>query len=122
MTREQRDAEICKRYRGNDTTPGETLEALATRFHLSRERVRQIVLAAGLTKKDRVTPEKEDDTFLGLYTTAEVKKALKAEAAKQGKGVSVSSLSTRAIIDMLVNLGYTREQLTKKAVDRLVHA
>jgi Glu-tRNA(Gln) amidotransferase subunit E-like FAD-binding protein len=113
-----RDDEICKLYKGSDKKPGETLENLAKQFNLSRERVRQIVKAAGLTRLDRNVDD--SPLFLGISTTAEVKAALRAVAKKQN--VSVSSLSTSAIIHMLVEtFGYKREDLSKKAVEQLVN-
>jgi len=119
MTKAERDAEICKRYKGDDKTPGATLEQLAERYALSRERIRQIVLAGGLSKHDRSQANNSNDTFLGVYIPSRVKRELKNEAEK--RGVSVSSLSIKAIIAMLVDIGYSKEQLSEKAVDRLVN-
>ena len=101
---DERDADICRLYKGNDKTPGCTLEQLADRFNLSRERVRQIVKAGGLISSDRFKFDNPKDQFLGLNVTTKVKIALKQEASK--RGISVSSLSTPALKKMLAELGY----------------
>jgi RNA polymerase primary sigma factor len=42
----EREAEIIRLYYGLDTDQGQTLEEIGSRFHLSRERIRQIKEAA----------------------------------------------------------------------------
>lgn len=102
---EQRNAEICRLYKGvKPNSTGVTLEELGKKFGLRRESVRQIVKAAGLTSKDRFKFDNPEDQFLGLNVTPRVKEALKREASK--RGTSVSALSTEALKKMLVDLGY----------------
>src|ERR1017187_101813 len=75
-------------------TAGVTLDALAAEFTISRQRIRQIVRAAGAWKKK--TPR---GSFLGVDVTDSTKAALKAEAEK--RGVSVSRLTSDTLEQML---------------------
>lgn len=102
-----RDVEICRLYIGNKGQPGLTLQALGERFHISRERVRQILRRENVFKKDRHIELSGRDQFLGINITEPVKLALREEA--QRRGVSVSALSSETLSDMLAALGYLTE-------------
>lgn len=83
----ERDDEICSRYMA-----GETLQAVATRFNLSRMRVKQIVKKAGLWRKRAEAPARE---YLGVNLAPETKDALRMAASEQG--VSMSKLTADAL-------------------------
>jgi hypothetical protein len=85
----ERNTEICNRY-----NQGETLAALATRFSISRQRIRQIVRAAGIWKRAELR-----QVFLGVDVTQETKDKL-ADAADR-KQTSMSKLASDAIEMML---------------------
>lgn len=80
----QRDAAICEYY-----VAGHKIAACASQFKLGRQRILQIIKAAGVwkpyTKMDRTR-------FLGVNVTDATKGALKVRAGK--RGISVSQLSS----------------------------
>ena len=89
MTHADRNTELCKLY-----TEDWTIPALATRYAISRLRVRQILRAAGVWKRSAHRP-----AFLGVDVTEETKDKLK-ELADQ-KQTSMSRLAADAIETML---------------------
>ena len=97
MRNGDRDAEICRRYKA-----GETYQSLHKAFHLSLERIRQILRQHGVSKDDRDKKRKRSrPRYLGITISVEDKAALKAEAEK--KGVSMSELSADMIREKLVS-------------------
>lgn len=109
-----RDIEICRLYIGTKDQPGLTLQALGERFHISRERVRQILRRQNVFKKDRIIELSGRDQFLGINITEPVKLALREEA--QRRGVSVSALSSETLSDMLASLGYLTTDTPSESV------
>jgi len=110
MTNTERNESICHLYKEG----GLTLGQLGQRFHLSRERIRQIVKRAGLTKEDRTSAViTSTDEFLGVNIPKEIKLALRKEAQK--RGVSMSSVTTKTLRDMLKSCGYKLQD--KKIVE-----
>lgn len=79
-----RNAEICAYY-----ADGHKLSECASRFKLGRQRVLQILQAAGAWKPYVRT---DRDQFLGVTVTKPTKDALFEEAER--KGVSVSKLTS----------------------------
>jgi len=98
MEPQERDAEICRLY----VTEEKTLRAIGKQFKLTRERVRQILKQAGIDKNSRSLTMREE--FLGVNLTEDVKEALRTEAER--RKVSMSSLTSEMLSDMLVALGY----------------
>lgn len=80
----QRDAAICAYYK-----EGHKLAECSSRFRLGKQRILQILQAAGVWKPYEKTKRTK---FLGVNVTEETKEALKREADK--KGVSVSKLAS----------------------------
>ncbi len=75
-----RNAAICAHY-----TSGHTVRECASHFTLGRQRIMQILMAAGVWKPY----EKGDRTkFLGVNVSAETKDGLKTKADEAGKSVS----------------------------------
>lgn len=101
MTRVERDANMCQRYKD-----GATMEEIRRETGLSRQRVQQILRQNGLHKSDRKVTSDRDD-FLGLNLSKPVKAALRKEA--QRRGVSMSALSSDVLKDMLKCCGYPVE-------------
>lgn len=103
MKTPERDASICSLYKS-----GSTLVQLGERFHLSRERIRQIVKKSGLGKEDRKTANSNDENdpaeFLGVNIPKDIKRALRKEAQKQG--LSMSSMTAKTLREMLKACGY----------------
>lgn len=90
----QRNADICAYYKA-----GHKLSECASRFGLGRQRVQQILLAAGIWKPY----VKGDRTeFLGVSVSAADKAALTEEAAR--RGLSMSALTSDLIKDMLAEV------------------
>lgn len=85
----ERNVLICQQYNA-----GETLGAIARVHGISKQRVRQIVIAGGYWR--RAIPR---DAFLGVDVTPETKAKLQ-EVADQ-KQTSMSKLASDAIEDML---------------------
>lgn len=85
----ERNKEICKQY-----TEGQTLGFIADAHKISRQRVRQIVIACGAWK--RAEPR---SAFLGVDLVPETKDRL-AKVADE-KQTSMSKLASDAIEDML---------------------
>lgn len=80
MTRQQRDEAICAYY-----VKGRKLAECASHFRLGRQRVLQILKAAGVWKPY----EKMKRTkFLGVSVSYETKAALKVKAEEAGLSVS----------------------------------
>ena len=88
----ERDEEICRLY-----TQGQTVRLLATKYQLGRERVRQILRAAGVSRPPRFTSSR--DQFLGVNVSAETKTALKQLADE--RGVSMSKLASDTIDEIV---------------------
>lgn len=99
-TKTDRNTSICHLYKEG----GLTLGQLGQRFHLSRERIRQIVKRAGLTKDDRTAAVSIADEFLGVNIPKDVKLALRKEAHK--RGLSMSSVTAKTLREMLTSCGY----------------
>ena len=78
----ERDAAICAYYQ-----EGHTMAACVARFHLSRQRVIQILKKAGVW---RPYVKSVRTKFLGISVTEEAKRELRQRAAR--RGVSVSKL------------------------------
>ena len=90
----QRNAAICAHYQA-----GHKLSECASRFKLGRQRVQQILKAAGIWKPYI----KNDRTkFLGVTVSEADKAALTLEAAR--RGISMSALTSDLIKDMLASL------------------
>lgn len=87
----KRDAEICAYYQA-----GHKLAECATRFKLGRQRILQILKAAGVWQP---YVKMKRTKFLGVSITDETKDALKQKAEE--RGVSVSRL-TSDILDEAV--------------------
>lgn len=85
MAHTERNIEICKIYQ-----EGATISALASSFSISRQRVRQIIRAAGVWKRAALRP-----IFLGIDVTQETKDKLKAAA--DSKQTSMSKLASDII-------------------------
>lgn len=82
-----RNAAICAYY-----TAGHKVAACASTFRLGRQRVLQILQAAGVWKPY----EKQGrDKFLGINVTEQTKIALKDKAGRDG--ISVSQLASNAL-------------------------
>lgn len=105
---EERNQEMCQCY-----INGMTLQECGERFHISHERVRQILKQAGVFKNSRAKQQNvglkaglvESDTrdeFLGINISETDKDALRAEAAR--RGLSMSKLSSDFIKEMLAGL------------------
>lgn len=95
MTQEERrarDAEICQRY-----LSGLSLAESGRPFGIGRQRVKQIVQAAGVWRAAKKTNGR--DEFLGVNISEEDKQALREEAAR--RGLSMSALTADLIRDML---------------------
>ena len=91
LARLKRDAEICQMYMS-----GATLEECGKQYRVRRQRIKQIVKAAGLWRP-RTTSGR--DEFLGVNLHEEDKLALKIEADRQG--LSMSALSAKILADNL---------------------
>lgn len=98
----ERNEEICRLY-----VSGLSIYDLRDQFKVSHETIRQILRRAGVFKKDRHVEASERDVFLGVNVTDAVKTALREEAEKNG--MSMSELSSDAIIAMLRDRGHTLE-------------
>lgn len=98
----ERDQAIGRAYEG-----GETVEQLGARYRLSDERVRQILKKQNKFVKNRNVNYSDREKFLGVNISAIVKEALKKEADR--RGISMSSLTSDVLKDMLTELGYPVE-------------
>jgi hypothetical protein len=97
---EQRNEEIVARYQA-----GEPILKLRAAYNLSAGRIYQIL---GAVEKKRKQPTKiPRDVFLGINVSESVKDALLVEANR--RGISMSSLSSEALKQMLIDCGYTLE-------------
>lgn len=112
MSITERDAEIRRLY----VTEEMTLREIGNQFKITRERVRQILKKAGIDKNSRSLSTREE--FLGVNLTEEVKGALRTEAEK--RGVSMSSLTSETLSDMLVALGYRVQHNLQDNVQRVL--
>jgi len=77
----ERDAEICRLY-----TEGETLQWCADQFKISRERIRQILIAAKVYRPTRDVGDRQ--AYLGVELRASVKEALQKKAKEDGVSMS----------------------------------
>ena len=100
MKHHERDGEIMRRY-----TAGEPISALCKSFKLTRGRIYQIL--KGVRKERRTATDVPRDMFLGINVSESVKDALLIEANR--RGVSMSSLSSKTLREMLVACGYELE-------------
>lgn len=123
----ERNADICKLY-----LSGLSLKEAGEKYGLSRERARQIVRSAieermkelvktgvrsetarQLAKEEfrwgheKHAPRSDRDEFLGIHLNENDKEALRQEAKK--RGVSMSSLTSDLIKDMLSSLSTQTE-------------
>lgn len=89
-----RNEELCQMY-----TAGSTLQTCGEHFKICRERVRQILLKAGVLKRERVTKKSDREAFLGVNLSPTAKKALKTKAGE--KGVSMSKMVSDKIDEMV---------------------
>jgi hypothetical protein len=95
-----RNAEIIARYRA-----GEPILKLKAAFGLSAGRIYQIL--GTVEKKRKLATKTPRDVFLGINVSEAVKDALMLEANR--RGISMSSLSSDALKQMLIDCGYTLE-------------
>lgn len=100
MKHNERDADIMRRY-----TSGEPIQSLCTTYNLTRGRIYQIL--KGVRKERRDSPQVPRDMFLGINVSESVKDALLIEANR--RGISMSSLSSKTLREMLLACGYTLE-------------
>lgn len=100
MPNDLRDQTICTRYQN-----GETLQALADEFRMTKGRAHQIIRKYNLTRKDREHTTR--DEFLGVNLSESVKAALREET--QRRGVSMSEFTSELLVDMLRCCGYQLE-------------
>jgi len=98
---DERNAEIIARYQA-----GEPILKLRAAFNLSAGRIYQILDSVEKKRKHK-KQEVPRDVFLGINVSESVKDALLLEANK--RGISMSSLSSDALKQMLVECGYTLE-------------
>lgn len=91
MQREARDKAICDRYQ-----QGHKLAEVASHFKLGRQRVLQILQAAGVW---RPYVRGNRTEFLGVTVSEDAKERLKAAA--DAKGVSVSQFTADALDEAL---------------------
>ena len=96
----ERDADLIRRYLG-----GEPIENLCSEYFLTRSRIYQILKNAGVPKKTRYGNKR--DQVIGVNLTEEVKDVLRAEAAR--RGLTVSTLSSDLLREMLIACGYKLE-------------
>ena len=93
----ERNDLICQRY-----VAGATLQEVGRAFHISNERVRQILRKAGVFKTDRRKEVSDRDVFLGVNVSEADKVALRAEAER--RGMSMSMLTSDLIKEMLTKV------------------
>lgn len=98
----ERDQEIGRLYEA-----GASLEQLAAQFGLSPSWIRDILKKQQRYIKYRDVNVSDREKFLGVNISAPVKKALKKEADR--RGISMSSLTSDVLKDMLTELGYPVE-------------
>lgn len=91
--RRERNDTICRLY-----LEGKSLADIGRQFGLKRQRIKQIVVEAGLWRK-RMPAQNERDEFLGINISESDKVALRAEAARLG--VSMSAMTAEWIKDRL---------------------
>lgn len=92
MSNTDRDDQICRLY-----AAGATLEYLGSVYTLSRQRIQQIVMKAGIFRGTVQRSDREE--FLGVNVTRDDKKALLREAHR--RGLSMSALTSDMIKEML---------------------
>lgn len=102
MTFAERNTELCKLY-----IEGQTIAALSERYKLSGQRVRQIVVAAGIWKPQEIRP-----AYVGVDLRQETKDCLKKVADKQKTSLS------KLISDQLDVIG-RRFKMSKTDADLL---
>lgn len=90
---EARNLEICQMY-----LSGASLAECGKKFGLKRQRIKQIVQAAGIWRARPKTSDGRDD-FLGVNISESDKQALREEAAR--RGLSMSQLTAELIREML---------------------
>lgn len=95
---DNRNAEIVARYQA-----GEPILKLKTAFNLSAGRIYQIL--GSVEKKRKQSTGTPRDVFLGINVSEAVKDALLMEANR--RGISMSSLSSDALKQMLIDCGYS---------------
>lgn len=93
-----RDVTICRLY-----IEGHTLQGIGDVYGLSRQRVKQILLANGVTIKTRVKKRTERHKFLGLNVPEPIKQAVVQEAER--RQMSVSKFASKGLIDLLILVG-----------------
>ena len=88
---EARNAAICEFY-----AEGRSAKQVASKFRIGRQRVYQILNAAGAIIRPRPTRRQK---FLGVTITSETKSALEAKA--EAEGTSVSKLVSDALDEVV---------------------
>jgi len=98
MNKIERNAVICMLYKA-----GQTEDQIGKSFNLSKMRISQILRSSGLTRRDRRQDGRRQE-FLGINLSAKTKAALMEESIK--RNVSMSSLASEVISDVLTECGY----------------
>lgn len=95
MINTERDAQIVQRYRS-----GETQQALAEAYSLTRGRIVQILKKEGISFNDSPRKPRNLYGFVGANITKSMKAKLQAESKRTGKSMSrllEEALDTRLI-------------------------
>lgn len=104
LARLKRDTAICEQYLN-----GMTLEECGRLYKLRRQRIKQIVKAAGLWRPRTVTVSDRNE-FLGVNLSGTDKIALKLEADRRG-------LSMSALTAELINHAVPRPTITEEIAE-----
>ena len=94
-------------------SPGRPSRSAANDFGLKRQRIKQIVVTAGIWR-ERLPPDR--DEFLGVNLSEDDKEALRREAAR--RGVSMSALTSDLIKEMLAEAKHEQEYQDRHSSER----
>lgn len=94
LTKAERNADVARAY-----VDGLTVLELSERFHLTTERVRQILRKSAVYQGYRDKHREKRPAFLGVNLTEETKDALQVKADEQG--TSMSRLVSDTIEEMV---------------------